>query len=206
MAERINVNRRVLRASTAVLIFAVLPPSLGAGGQPPDTAKDSKSAGNLSDFFEKYKDEYTATEEPRFVDLDPVVYLSITGQGEPGSELFLERMKALYTVANAIHTRYTTAGRPYPNGPLEQEHPLDIGMRSGAPQNPQDKRIVKLQIGAENGLSPQALFQTDFGNILSDDFVIRFHQLFLRRVAHKKIIHHESTKEWKHEKENKKNR
>ncbi len=33
-------------------------------------------------------------------------------------------------------------------------NPLDIGMRLGAPQDPQDKRIVELQIGAENRLSP----------------------------------------------------
>ncbi len=31
---------------------------------------------------------------------------------------------------------------------------LDIGMRLGAPQDPQDKRVVELQVGAENRLSP----------------------------------------------------
>jgi hypothetical protein len=74
----------------------------------------------------------------------------------------------------------------------------------GAPQNPEDKGVVELQVGTENRLSPQSLFQTDFGNIFSDDFVFRFHNLLLRGVTHKIIIHHESTKEWKHEKENKK--
>lgn len=119
MLEWTDVHRRALRASSVFLLFAVVPPSFGADSQPVEPTKTSKPAGKMSDFFEKYKDEYTATKEPRLVDLGPVVYLTITGSGEPGSEFFRKKMGALYSVANAIHTRYTAAGRRYTNGPLE---------------------------------------------------------------------------------------
>jgi hypothetical protein len=119
MLEWTNVHRRALRASSVSLLLAVLPASVGAGSQPAESKKTSKPSGKMSDFFEKYKDEYTATEEPRFVDLDPAAYLAISGRSEPGSELFRKKMEALYSVANAIHTRYTAAGRRYTNGPLE---------------------------------------------------------------------------------------
>lgn len=119
MLEWTNVHRRALRALSVFLLFAVVPPSFGADSQPVKPTKTSKPAGKMSDFFEKYKDEYAATEEPSFVDLGPVVYLTIAGRGEPGSKLFREKMEALYNVATAIHTRYTAAGRRYTNGPLE---------------------------------------------------------------------------------------
>ncbi len=119
MLEWANVHGRALQTSSILLLFAGALASVGAASQPVESVKTPKPAGNMSDFFEKYKDEYTAAEEPRFVDLEPAVYLSIVGSGEPGSELFRKRMETLYSVANAIHTRYTTVGRRYTNGPLE---------------------------------------------------------------------------------------
>ncbi len=119
MLEWTNVHRCALQALSVFLLFAVVPPSFGADSQPVTATKTSKPAGKMSDFFEKYKDEYAATEEPSFVDLGPVVYLTIAGHGEPGTEFFRKRLEALYNVANAIHTRYTAAGRRYTNGPLE---------------------------------------------------------------------------------------
>lgn len=119
MLKGISIDRRALRVLSVCLIFAVFPPTAGAGSQPADPAKASRPADNMSEFFEKYKDEYAATEEPRFVDLEPAVYLSIAGSGEPGNESFRTRTKALYSVADAIRTRYTTAGRRFTNCPLE---------------------------------------------------------------------------------------
>ena len=54
----------------------------------------------------EYKKYYEAPTHPEIVDLEPARYLTITGQGAPGSEAHLKSIEALYAAAVvAITTR-----------------------------------------------------------------------------------------------------
>jgi hypothetical protein len=55
-----------------------------------------------TDFTKKYKAYYTAKIKPELVQLDPVVYLSVTGKGDPSSKDFADNIQLLYTIAYSI--------------------------------------------------------------------------------------------------------
>jgi hypothetical protein len=55
-----------------------------------------------TDFTKKYKAYYTAKTEPELVQLDPVVYLSVTGKGDPSAKEYADKIQLLYTTAYAI--------------------------------------------------------------------------------------------------------
>jgi len=54
------------------------------------------------DLFREHKDEYAMPREPRIVVVGPGTYLSVTGQGEPGGEIFQQKLGALYGCAYTI--------------------------------------------------------------------------------------------------------
>jgi hypothetical protein len=55
-----------------------------------------------TDFTKEYKAYYTAKTEPELVHLDPVVYLSVTGKGDPSAKEYADKIQILYTTAYAI--------------------------------------------------------------------------------------------------------
>lgn len=55
-----------------------------------------------TDFTKKYRPYYTAKTEPELVQLDPVVYLSLTGKGDPSGKEYADKIQMLYTTAYAI--------------------------------------------------------------------------------------------------------
>ena len=55
-----------------------------------------------TDFTKKYKAYYTAKPQPELIQLDPVIYLSVTGKGDPSSKDFADKIQLLYTIAYAI--------------------------------------------------------------------------------------------------------
>jgi hypothetical protein len=54
------------------------------------------------DLFREHKDEYAMPREPRVVLVGPGTYLSVTGSGEPGGEMFQKKLGALYGCAYTI--------------------------------------------------------------------------------------------------------
>jgi hypothetical protein len=54
------------------------------------------------DLTKKYKDYYSAKSKPELVDFGKVLYLTITGKGEPAGEEFQQKTQALYPVAYDI--------------------------------------------------------------------------------------------------------
>ena len=49
---------------------------------------------NALDLQEKYKSYYTAMEQPELVDISEATYVSILGEGSPGTDIFYEKKKA----------------------------------------------------------------------------------------------------------------
>jgi hypothetical protein len=63
------------------------------------------------DLYREYSKEYAATRNPALVKIGPAVYLSISGQGAPGSEAFSEAIGALYGVAFTVKMTRRFAGK-----------------------------------------------------------------------------------------------
>jgi hypothetical protein len=63
------------------------------------------------DLYHLNKADYAAKRQPAFVDLKPVMYLAIRGQGAPGGPVFQERIGALYGVAFTVKLTRKFAGR-----------------------------------------------------------------------------------------------
>jgi len=63
--------------------------------------------------------EYTATEEPRLVEVGPAAYLAIEGMGGPGGEQFIRRMTGLTRVYEAVRGKLEAAGNRIPGAYLE---------------------------------------------------------------------------------------
>ena len=65
------------------------------------------------DLYKKHKDEYLTARKPTLLNVNPASYLTITGQGEPGGDVFQAKLAALYAVAFTIKMTRKTAGRDY---------------------------------------------------------------------------------------------
>src|SRR5689334_2626591 len=63
------------------------------------------------DLYKLHKNEYTATRQPALVKIGKVRYLSIAGQGAPGSRIFTDSIGALYGVAFTAKMTRKFAGR-----------------------------------------------------------------------------------------------
>ena len=71
------------------------------------------------DLFELHRDEYNASAEPRLVDVEPALFLTIDGMGEPGGEQFTRRLEALYKVAYQLKNHFKKDARDYRISKLE---------------------------------------------------------------------------------------
>jgi len=63
------------------------------------------------DLFKLHKADYAAPKRPALVELDPVVYLAISGRGGPESEEFQARIGALYGMAYTVKMTRKFGGR-----------------------------------------------------------------------------------------------
>jgi hypothetical protein len=65
---------------------------------------------------------YSAPKTPVLFDIKPCHYLTISGKGAPGGELFLDKVRALYGVAFTLKMARKYAGEPdYSIGKLEAQ-------------------------------------------------------------------------------------
>ncbi len=72
------------------------------------------------DICKLYKEEYSAYRKPTLVNANLGLYLTIEGQGAPGSEAFTDRIGALYGVAYTVkRTRKSLGEQDYTIGKLE---------------------------------------------------------------------------------------
>lgn len=71
------------------------------------------------DLAKKYKTYFTAKPHPELVDIEKANYLSISGQGDPSSKVFAERVEALYPVAYTLKFECKAAGKDFVVSKLE---------------------------------------------------------------------------------------
>ncbi|MFZ0819566.1 MAG: GyrI-like domain-containing protein [Candidatus Acidiferrales bacterium] len=69
-----------------------------------------KTSGTV-DLYRKYFKEYVASRNPALVKVGPAMYLSISGNGAPGSTAFTEAIGALYGVAFTVKMARKFAGK-----------------------------------------------------------------------------------------------
>lgn len=65
------------------------------------------------DPYREHHAEYAATKHPTLVTIAPAHYLTIDGMGEPGGEIFQERLAVLYGVAFTMKMARKRAGQDY---------------------------------------------------------------------------------------------
>jgi hypothetical protein len=119
-------------------------------------ATSSKAAGAAKlDLFKEHSDEYAMPRQPALVVVKPAKYLTITGQGEPGSAPFQAKLMGLYGAAFTIKMTSKSAGRDYKVCPLES---LWWGVNQGDFWNqPRDKWNWKLLIRTPDFIGKSSL-------------------------------------------------
>ena len=65
------------------------------------------------DLFKAHKADYVARKKPSLVELGRAPYLSVAGQGEPGGEVFQQRVGVLMAVAYTLKFDSKAAGQDY---------------------------------------------------------------------------------------------
>ncbi|MHC4093339.1 MAG: GyrI-like domain-containing protein [Planctomycetota bacterium] len=107
------------------------------------------------DLYKKHKAEYAATKTPQLLTVKPASYLTITGQGEPGGEVFTAKIGGLYAVAFTIKFARKAAGRDYAVCKLEGQW-WGTGKGNFADQ-PRDQWKWKLLIRTPSFITKQDL-------------------------------------------------
>ena len=78
------------------------------------------------DLFQQFKDQYVAEKRPVFLEIPPVPYLAVVGQGEPGGEAFQQAVASLYGAAYGIKMARKKAGLgDYKVAPLQGQWWVD---------------------------------------------------------------------------------
>ncbi len=65
------------------------------------------------DLYKKHKAEYVAPKTPKLVTVKPASYLTITGKGEPGGEVFQTKLGGIYGAAYTLKFSSKALGRDY---------------------------------------------------------------------------------------------
>lgn len=65
------------------------------------------------DLFKLHKAEYTSPKKPKIIETQPARYLAVDGQGEPGGDIFQERIGGLFGVAYTAKFQSKFAGKDY---------------------------------------------------------------------------------------------
>lgn len=97
------------------------------------------------DLYQVYKGEYVTPRTPVIVKVGPAKYLSIEGQGAPGSKEFQDKIGALYNVTFTIKMAKKFAGQDYTVCKLEGLWWAD-GEEKEFLQTPKDQWRWKLMI------------------------------------------------------------
>lgn len=71
------------------------------------------------DLKKAYKAYYTASKKPELRDIEAAQYLSILGQGDPNSEVYAEKVQALFSVAYTLKFASKAQGRDFVMPKLE---------------------------------------------------------------------------------------
>ncbi|MFQ5494603.1 MAG: GyrI-like domain-containing protein [Phycisphaerae bacterium] len=118
MLHRTVLNRRVRQVACVSVLLALYPVPSGAKAQY-GTEQGYKPEGKALNLFERHKEEYIATDTPAIVTVKPAKYLTVTGKGEPGGEVFRKKTGLLYGVAYGIKMKRQFSGQNYEVCPLE---------------------------------------------------------------------------------------
>jgi len=71
------------------------------------------------DLVKKHKSYYTAKEKPTIVEIEKAHFLSIAGKGDPSSELYTQKIQALYPVAYTLKFACKAKGKDFAIAKLE---------------------------------------------------------------------------------------
>ncbi|WP_118974994.1 GyrI-like domain-containing protein [Taibaiella koreensis] len=71
------------------------------------------------DFTRQYRNYYTAKDRPELIHIEPAIYLSVEGKGDPDGAPFAENIQALYSLAYAIKFGYKAQGADFVVARLE---------------------------------------------------------------------------------------
>lgn len=71
------------------------------------------------DLVKQYKSYYSAKPSPELFYIEPVQYLSIWGQGDPGDSFFAQRIKVLYSVVYPLKFKYKAQDKDFVVAKLE---------------------------------------------------------------------------------------
>jgi hypothetical protein len=63
------------------------------------------------DLYKLHKDDYVTPRKPALINIQQATYLAISGRGEPGGEVFIDRIGALYAMAFTIKMTRKFAGQ-----------------------------------------------------------------------------------------------
>jgi hypothetical protein len=96
-----------------------------------------------TDFTKKYKAYYSAKAKPELVQLDPVVYLSVTGKGDPSSKDFADNIQLLYTIAYSIKFSFKAREEDFVVPKLEALWWFDEEQYKNIPMNEAPTRIPR---------------------------------------------------------------
>ncbi|MEM9552828.1 MAG: GyrI-like domain-containing protein [Acidobacteriota bacterium] len=77
------------------------------------------SSSEKLDLLKLHRAEYRATSRPVLVEVENGSFIRVRGHGAPGSELFQQRVEALYAVAYTLKFNSKFAGRDYGVSKLE---------------------------------------------------------------------------------------
>jgi hypothetical protein len=108
------------------------------------------------DLCKQHKDEYATPTKPVLIEAKPALYLTIEGMGEPGGEVFQDRIGALYSMAFTIKmTRKFEGRQDYAVGKLEAQWWAE-GASGDFSKTPKDQWQWRLLIR-----TPEFITQTD---------------------------------------------
>jgi hypothetical protein len=82
------------------------------------------------DLFKLHNDEYAANVKPRLISVAPANYLSVSGRGAPGGDMFQSKLEALYAVAFTVKAASKQQGQDYAISKLEGLWWGDFGYES----------------------------------------------------------------------------
>lgn len=84
----------------------------------------SKAKPKLN-LLQQFKQEYSTPKSPRLLEIGPAKYCVVRGHGAPGSELFQERLGALYAIVYTLKFASKDAGRDFVVSKLEGLYGVD---------------------------------------------------------------------------------
>ncbi|MFA6059363.1 MAG: GyrI-like domain-containing protein [Taibaiella sp.] len=96
-----------------------------------------------TDFTKKYKAYYSAKTEPELIQLDPVVYLSVTGKGDPSDKKYADKIQLLYTIAYSIKFSFKAREEDFVVPKLEALWWFDEEQYKNIPMNEAPTRIPR---------------------------------------------------------------